>query len=38
MLFALLVPVSLCLTYIIVFPKTKGILRPLKVPGKQKKN
>jgi hypothetical protein len=32
MLFAFLVAVFLCLSYIVVFPKTKGVLRPLKVP------
>jgi hypothetical protein len=32
MLFAFLVAVFLCLSYIIVFPRTKGVLRPLKVP------
>ena len=35
MLFALLVPIFLCLSYVVVFPKTKGILRPLKVPVEQ---
>jgi hypothetical protein len=31
-LFILLLPVALLVSYMIVFPKTKGVLRPIKVP------
>ncbi len=31
-LFILLLPVALLVSYTIVFPKTKGVLRPIKVP------
>ena len=34
-LLTLLVPVVLVLTHLILFPKTKGVLRPLKVPVKK---
>lgn len=34
-LLTLLVPVALVLTHFILFPKTKGMLRPLKVPADQ---
>jgi hypothetical protein len=30
-LFILLLPVALLMSYVIVFPKTKGVLRPIKV-------
>jgi len=36
-LFALLVLIFLGLSHIVIFPKTKGILRPLKVSMKQEK-
>lgn len=35
-LFTLLVPVVLLLTHLVLFPKTKGTLRPLKVPVKNR--
>jgi len=36
-LFALLIMVFLGLSHIIIFPKTKGVLRPLKVSAKQER-
>lgn len=32
LLFSLVVPVVLVITYLVTFPKTKGVLRPIKVP------
>jgi len=34
-LFVLLLPVALYLSYVSVFPKTKGVMRPIKVPVNQ---
>ena len=34
---SLIVPVALVVAYLITFPKTKGILRPLKVPVDREK-
>ncbi len=36
-LFSLLTIAALVLTYVSVFPKTKGVLRPLQVPADKKK-
>ncbi len=30
-LFIILLPLALLMSYVIVFPKTKGVLRPIKV-------
>lgn len=32
LLFSLVLPIALIITYLVTFPKTKGVLRPLKVP------
>ena len=37
LLISLLVPIALVITYVVTFPKTKGVLRPLKVPVDYKK-
>ncbi len=37
LLISLLIPVTLVITYLVIFPKTKGILRPLKVPANHHK-
>jgi hypothetical protein len=37
LLFSILVPVALVVTYLVTFPKTKGVLRPLKVPVDNRK-
>ena len=37
LLISLLVPVVLVITYLVTFPKTKGVLRPLKVPVNHQK-
>lgn len=37
LLFSLIVPVALVVTYLVTFPKTKGVLRPLKVPADKRK-
>ncbi len=32
-LFVLVIPVALVVSHVFLFPKTKGVLRPLKVPS-----
>lgn len=32
LVFTILVPIVLVFTYLVIFPKTKGVMRPLKVP------
>ncbi len=36
MLLIILLPIALIISHIVLFPKTKGVLRPIKVPTDHK--
>ena len=36
MLLIILLPIALILSHVALFPKTKGVLRPIKVPANRK--